>query len=100
MSPRDSHRYLIAYDIPDDRRRTRISKELSSYGERMQYSVFLVDLSRAALVTLSDSIEGLMDSEEDSVLICDLGASADANKRSIRYVGVQPELPKPQSYII
>lgn len=97
---RDTHRYLIAYDIPDDRRRTRIAKTLSSYGERMQFSVFLVDLSQAALVTLTDSIEEQMDRSEDSLLICDLGTSTDANRRSIRYLGSQAEMPKPQSFIV
>lgn len=90
----------MAYDIPDDRRRTQISKILSSYGERMQYSVFLLDLNRAALVALTDSLEAQMVADEDSLLICDLGTSHDANQRSIRSLGRQAELPKPQSFII
>lgn len=32
--------YLVAYDIIDDRRRSHVSKILSTCGERLQYSVF------------------------------------------------------------
>ncbi|WP_182353197.1 CRISPR-associated endonuclease Cas2 [Flaviflexus huanghaiensis] len=100
MTRNDSRRYLIAYDIPDDRRRARISKALGSYGERMQFSVFLLDLNPVALVSLTDELEDLMDSAEDALLICDLGASHDANQRSITSLGRQAELPKPQSFVI
>ncbi|MDN5962904.1 MAG: CRISPR-associated endonuclease Cas2, partial [Propionibacterium sp.] len=43
MSRRDSHCFLIAYDVPDDRRRTRLDTVLKAYGELVQYSVFMVD---------------------------------------------------------
>lgn len=32
--------YLIAYDIPDDRRRTRLANYLQGWGRRVQKSVF------------------------------------------------------------
>ena len=31
---------VIAYDIPEDKRRTKVAKALEGYGERMQYSLF------------------------------------------------------------
>jgi CRISPR-associated protein Cas2 len=41
--------YLICYDIEDDRQRTQVAKLLEHYGQRVQYSVFEVHLSRPAL---------------------------------------------------
>ena len=32
--------YVIAYDIPNDRRRQKIADLLEGYGKRVQYSVF------------------------------------------------------------
>jgi CRISPR-associated protein Cas2 len=32
--------HVIAYDIPDDRRRNRVARILEGYGERVQDSVF------------------------------------------------------------
>src|SRR6185436_13646804 len=31
---------LVSYDIPDDRRRTKLANALKDFGERVQYSVF------------------------------------------------------------
>jgi len=30
---------LVSYDVPDDRRRTRLAHALKDFGERVQYSV-------------------------------------------------------------
>lgn len=69
----DTHRYLVAYDIPDDRRRKRISDCLAGFGDRLQYSVFVVDASPAKFIRLRDSVRRLLVLEEDSVVLCDLG---------------------------
>jgi len=43
--PRSSRtHYIIAYDVTDDANRTRLSKLLLDYGERVQKSVFEADL--------------------------------------------------------
>ena len=31
---------VVSYDIADDRRRTRLHRELKNFGRRVQYSVF------------------------------------------------------------
>ena len=38
--------YVVAYDIRDDRRRTRVAKILEDFGDRAQYSVFEMELDR------------------------------------------------------
>src|SRR4051794_37111107 len=38
-------RYLMAYDFSDPKRLRRVCKVMEAYGERLQYSVFLCDLS-------------------------------------------------------
>jgi CRISPR-associated protein Cas2 len=45
-------RYLIAYDIAEPRRLRRICSIMESFGERLQYSVFLCDLSVPELLAL------------------------------------------------
>lgn len=39
-------RYIISYDVSDTRIRSRLSKILEGFGERVQYSVFECNLSR------------------------------------------------------
>jgi CRISPR-associated protein Cas2 len=76
----DLRRHLVAYDVPNDRRRQRIARVLSSYGDRIQYSVFIVDTTPAKLARLQRSLESLMASDEDSVVICDLGRREGAHR--------------------
>ena len=82
MSRDAARRYLVAYDIADDRRRLRVSTKLSSHGDRVQYSVFVVDGRPAKLVRLRAVLARLIDAGLDSVLICDLGpVSVDLDRR-------------------
>lgn len=67
-----ARRWLVAYDITDDARRDRIAHTLESYGDRVQYSVFIVDLRPAKLVRLRTKLTDMMDAS-DSVLLADLG---------------------------
>lgn len=40
--------YVIAYDIPDDKRRTKVHKLLSGFGKWTQYSLFECFLTKKA----------------------------------------------------
>ncbi len=64
----DEH-VIIAYDVVDDRRRYRLSKALSRYGERIQYSVFELSIALKDLYNLVDDMKGLMDNEHDRLLV-------------------------------
>ena len=58
---------VIAYDIPEDKRRTKVAKTLEGYGERMQYSLFECRLDKVRYLQLRSRIEGLIEPEEDEV---------------------------------
>lgn len=77
----------ISYDIPCNKRRYRLAKLLSSYGERVQYSVFEAHLSPHQLLTLRKKVGQLIKPKEDSVRFYTLGESYD-NKIMIEGLGV------------
>ncbi len=87
MSGDDPRRFLIAYDITDDRRRTRVAKKLASFGDRVQYSVFVVEVKPAKLVRLQDDLRDLIALPMDSVLICDLDPVTKVNDRRFYFIG-------------
>jgi CRISPR-associated protein Cas2 len=60
-------RYVIAYDIADDRRRARLAKRLESVAERVQGSVFEADLNDKALARLQEQVVKLIDTDVDGV---------------------------------
>ena len=74
-----SHRqitcYVIAYDIPDDRRRTRVHKLLLGFGKWTQYSLFECFLTRKQLVLLRSKLAEHLDAKQDSVRFYPLCAS-------------------------
>lgn len=83
-------RHLIAYDIREPVRLRRICKLMEAHGERLQYSVFVCDLTKGELTRLRAHAEELMNLAADSVVIIDLG-NLDAARFS--FVGQRLELP-------
>jgi len=66
---------LITYDISSDKKRRKIDKLLSSYGVRVNYSVFEVDIKRHQLPKLREKLTAQMD-ERDSVRLYFLDKTA------------------------
>ena len=84
----DVRRVLVAYDVPSDRRRTRVAKTLLQYGDRIQYSVFVVDAAPAKLLRMRGELEGIIKTDEDSVLLCDVGLLSSVDEHRFSYVGL------------
>ncbi|QWW19371.1 CRISPR-associated endonuclease Cas2 [Schaalia sp. 19OD2882] len=84
----DVRRVLIAYDVPCDRRRNRVAKKLLKYGDRIQYSVFVVDAAPARVLRLRGELESIVDRSEDSILMCDLGLLSSVDETRFTYVGL------------
>ena len=59
--------YVIAYDIPDDRRRTKIHQILMGFGKWTQYSLFECFLSHKELIMLRSKLEEYLLEQQDSV---------------------------------
>ncbi len=84
--------YLIIYDLPDtkaaNKRRTRLHKLLSGYGQWTQYSVFECFLTAVQFAKLQIQIETIIKLDEDSVRIYVLDAGA--VKRTLTYGSEKP----------
>jgi CRISPR-associated protein Cas2 len=50
-------KYVICYDISNDKRRTKLSDLFGKYGARVNYSVFEVELNQTKLDNLLYEIE-------------------------------------------
>jgi CRISPR-associated protein Cas2 len=87
MSRNDVRRFLVAHDIASDRRREQLAKCLERHGDRIQYSVFVVDASPARMVRLRAEISVVLRAQEDSVLICDLGLCQHVHDGRFEFLG-------------
>jgi len=54
---------VVSYDVPDDRRRTRLAKILKDFGARVQYSVFECLLEDEQVDALRKRVERLIDAK-------------------------------------
>lgn len=84
-------RYLVAYDISDDRRLRAVHSCVKGFGYALQYSVFICDLDKSELISLKWSLGDLIAHDEDKVAIVVLGDASDANR--FEFLGVRPMLP-------
>lgn len=91
-------RYLVAYDIRDDRRLRSIASCMEGYGTRIQYSVFVCDLSDRERVLMRGDVEHLMKMSEDSVMVIDLGAAGDSSR--FLFLGHHEKLPSSDAVIV
>lgn len=81
------HRYLVAYDVRDDKRLRRVYKCLNGYGDPVQYSVFFCDLSAKERVLLVADLTERIKRDEDQVLIVNLGPSEGRALKAVEFLG-------------
>ncbi|MCX5964817.1 MAG: CRISPR-associated endonuclease Cas2 [Cyanobacteria bacterium] len=61
--------YVVAYDIPCNKRRKKVADLLEGYGQRVQYSVFECALSVAKYKELQKRLRSRVKLEEDKIRI-------------------------------
>jgi len=87
--------YVVAYDLSSDKRRNKVHKILSGFGEWTQYSVFELFVTDKEMMLLQSKLEKVLDAEKDSVRFYPLCASC---LKNVETVGSEP--PKePKAYI-
>lgn len=86
-------RYLVAYDVAEDRRRNRVFKTLSGVGDWVQYSVFVCELNRREHVEVSAALAQHVNNAEDQVLFIDLGPAEQDSGRLVSSLGRPYEPP-------
>ncbi len=72
---RDSTMFVVAYDIPDDKRRTQVHKLLKGFGTWTEYSLFECWLTKKEMLQLRDKLDRHLNGERDRVRIYSLCAN-------------------------
>ena len=60
-------KYLITYDIENNKRRKKVSDELEAYGYRVNFSVFECELNKTKMKNLVKKLEELIYKKKDSL---------------------------------
>ncbi len=84
---------LVTYDVSteDDgaKRLRQVAKHCEDYGQRVQYSVFEIELHSAQWVMLKDKLENTIDPTKDSLRYYYLGNNW---QRRVEHFGAKPSL--------
>ncbi len=71
---RQSNLYVVAYDIPDDKRRSRVHKALKGFGQWTEFSLFECFLTKKEVLQMRAKLNEHLDARTDRVriyMICD-----------------------------
>jgi CRISPR-associated protein Cas2 len=85
---------LVTYDVSvtkgdGARRLRRVARACQDYGQRVQFSVFEIEVDPAQWTALKTKLEGLIKPNEDSLRFYYLGANW---RRRIEHVGAKPAI--------
>ena len=58
-------RFVVCYDVADDKKRTAVSRLLEGWGTRVQFSVFEIEGTVSNMDALSVAVEELLDPSGD-----------------------------------
>ena len=82
-------RYIVAYDVSDGRRLQKTFKKMNGFGDPLQYSVFVCDLSAKERVIMEEALTAIINLKEDRVLIIDTGPADGRGSDAVRTLGRQ-----------
>lgn len=91
------HRLVVCYDIRDAVRLRRTHATMTGYGDPIQYSVFLCDLSATESALMEAALMRVIRPSTDSVIILDLGPVTGVARFRIRTIGTRT-LPRQPRY--
>lgn len=85
-------RYIVSYDISDEKRLRRVHRTMKGYGDPLQYSVFRCDLSASERVLMIEALSKIINHREDQVMLVDIGPADGRGRWSIETIGRAPDL--------
>ncbi|MEC9435130.1 MAG: CRISPR-associated endonuclease Cas2 [Pseudomonadota bacterium] len=85
---------LVTYDVSTTeeggrKRLRRVARACEDYGQRVQFSVFEIELEPARWAKLKARLEGIINPEADSLRFYHLGANW---TRKVEHIGAKPSL--------
>jgi CRISPR-associated protein Cas2 len=93
-------RYLLLYDVRDELRLRRVHDVALAFGEALQYSVYVCDLTPSELIQLKWSLSLVIHSRLDSIALVDLGGSDSSFADRFTFLGPHRPLPLGGSTIV
>lgn len=85
-------RHLLTYDIRDPQRLRRVHRVAKDFGEPLQYSVFVCDLTDAERARLRVAVHREINHSVDRVALFDLGPATGRGLRCVEHFGTSRDV--------
>lgn len=92
-------RYLLVYDIREDRRLRRVHRVAKTFGESLQYSVFVCDMTDVERASLRRALQAEIKHDVDRVALLDLGPVTGRGVRCVDNMGTSRTIEPHRSQI-
>ena len=79
-------RYLLCYDVRDEARLRRAGKVAQQFGNRLQYSIFVCDLSAVERARFEQRLRKVLDLAVDCAVLVDLGQPGKASTQRLHWI--------------
>ena len=83
------NRYVVAYDVSDAKRLRRTFKKMNGFGDAIQYSLFVCELSSKERIIMEEALTEIINHKEDRVLIINIGPAGGRGAEAMRTLGRQ-----------
>lgn len=95
------HFFLVAYDITEPRRLRKVHRIVRDFGDRLQLSVFLCQLSERELALLRDRLTDVINHTHDQVVFVRLAPvrTGDEAAERVDHLGRAPYLDGPEPMV-
>jgi len=93
-------KYIVAYDIGDDKRLRKVFLKMRGFGDPLQYSVFLCELSAREKAIMISELEVIINHKDDSIMIVNLGTADHEPMDRIELMGRTPPVPERKALVI
>ncbi|MFZ4984434.1 MAG: CRISPR-associated endonuclease Cas2 [Blastocatellia bacterium] len=80
-------RYIVTYDISDQKRLRRVFRTMKGYGDPLQYSVFQCDLSASERILMVEALSAIINQREDQVMLINIGPAENRGRQSVETLG-------------
>ena len=83
------NRYVVAYDVSDAKRLRQTFKKMNGFGDAIQYSLFVCELSSKERIILEEALTEIINHKEDRVLIINSGPAEGRGAEAMQTLGRQ-----------
>ncbi len=94
------NRFLVTYDVSDDKRLRQVFKRLRQFGLHVQFSVFECELSPRELALMRAALGEVIHHQEDQVILADLGPAEGRGSECLSSMGRRYEVMQRKAIVV